>query len=323
MSRQIAKTIVFAQLEATYGVAPGVITATDAVLIANARFNIERDVVSRDLMRGYYGGSEHLAGTRRANIEFDVELAGSGTAGTAPAWGRLLRGCSMAETITSASLPTDRVEYTPISGGFESLSLHYFTDGVRYVSRGARGNVTFKMNAYERPMLHFAMVGFDTVALEGNVGGNFTAWQRPLVITDANAGDIRLGGSYTTGVISGGTVLASKGLEVDLGNKVSHLKLLGGERIDITAREVTGRMTVELSAADEVTWRSDITTNSLASLGFNFGTVAGNRIAVWAPAVQRVNPQVEDYEGNVMMATELRMLPSAVGGNDDITIVAR
>ena len=76
MSRQIAKTIIFAQLEASYGVFPGLLTGTDAVLIANARFNIERDVVSRDLMRGYYGGSEHLMGSRRANIEFDVELAG-------------------------------------------------------------------------------------------------------------------------------------------------------------------------------------------------------------------------------------------------------
>jgi len=321
MSRQIAKTIIFAQLEASYGVFPGPLTGTDAVLIANARFNIERDVVSRDLMRGYYGGSEHLMGSRRANIEFDVELAGSGTAGTAPAWGRLLRGCGMAETITALN----RVEYTPISGGFESLSLHYYVDGVRYVSRGARGNANLKMDAYGRPMLHFTMAGFDTTAFEvsANVTGNFTAWQRPLVITDANAGDIRLGGSYTAGVISGGTVLASKGLTVDLGNKVSHLKLLGGERVDIISREVTGQMTVELSAADEVTWRSDINTNTLASLGFNFGTVAGNRIAVWAPAVQRVNPQVEDYEGNVMMATELRLLPSAVGGNDDITIVAR
>jgi len=260
-------------------------------------------------------------GSRRANIEFDVELAGSGTAGTAPAWGRLLRGCGMAETITALN----RVEYTPISGGFESLSLHYYVDGVRYVSRGARGNVTFKMNAYERPMLHFAMVGFDTTAFEvsANISGDFTAWQRPLVITDANAGDIRLGGTYATGVISGGTVLASKGLTVDLGNKVSHLKLLGGERVDIISREVTGQATVELSAANEVLWRSEANVNTLASLGFNFGTEAGNRIAVWAPAVQRVNPQVEDYEGNALMATELRLLPSAVGGNDDITIVAR
>jgi len=319
MSRQIAKTVVFAVQEVTYGVSPGGITATDAVLIANARFSIERDVVPRDLMRGYYGGSEQLMGTRRANIEFDVELAGSGTAGAAPAWGRLLRGCGMAEAITALN----RVEYTPISTGFESLSLHYAIDGMRYVARGARGNVTFKMNAYERPMLHFSLTGFDTTALEGNVGGNFTAWQRPLVITDANAGDIRLGGTYAAGVISGGTVLASKGLEVDLGNKVNHLKLLGGERVDITAREVAGRMTVDLSAADEVTWRSEINANTLTSLGFNFGTVAGHRIAVWAPSVQRVNPQVEDYEGNALMATELRLLPSALGGNDDITIVAR
>ena len=130
-----------------------------------------------------------------------------------------------------------------------------------------------------------------------------------------------------TGVVAGAVVERALAevpvLIADLGNRVSHLKLLGGERVDISAREVTAKMTVALSAADEVTWRSEINTNTLASLGFNFGTMAGHRIAVWAASVQRVNPQVEDYEGNALMATELRLLPSAVGGNDDITIVAR
>lgn len=319
MSRQINKTVIAVQVESVYGVSPGIVATTDAILIANPKFQIARDVVSRDLVRGYYGGSEQLMGARRADIEFDVELAGSGTVDTPPAWGKLLLGCGMAQTITVAS----RVEYTPISVSMASLSVHFFMDGVRYLARGARGNVSFRMNAYERPMMHFKLTGFDTLANAVSLGTDFTAWQRPLVITDANAGDIRLGGTYAAGVVSAGAVLASRGLEVDLGNKVSHLKMLGGEEVQITAREVTGSMKVALDAASEVTWRTDINANVNASLGFNFGTVAGNRITVFAPNVQRVNPQVEDYEGNVLMATELRALPLAVGGNDDIRIVTR
>lgn len=317
MSRQTNKTVIFAQLETVYGQSPGAVVATDGILISNPHFDIERDVVSRDLVRGYYGGSEQLEGPRRANISFDVEIAGSGMADVPPPYGVLLRGCGMAETITVAS----RVEYTPVSTAFDSLSLRYVIDGVHYISRGARGMVAFKMNAYQRPMMSFKFMGFDTTTVVGPATPDFAAWQRPLVIMDANAGDIRLGGTYATGVVSGGTVLSSKGLEVDLGNKVSHLKLLGGERIDIVSREVSGKMVVELTADQEVTWRTDITANTLTSLGFNFGTVAGNRIAVWAPAVQRVNPQAEDYEGNTMMAADLRMLPLA--GNDDIRIVTR
>jgi hypothetical protein len=35
-------------------------------------------------MLGYLGSAEHLVGTRFAEVSFDIELVGSGTAGTAP-----------------------------------------------------------------------------------------------------------------------------------------------------------------------------------------------------------------------------------------------
>lgn len=320
MTRQIAKTVILAKLEPSYGtIDPGGLAAADAVLISNAKFRIPRDVVPRELLRGYLGGSEHLIGTRRAEIEFDVELAGSGTAGTAPEWGKLLRACGMAEAITAAN----RVEYTPVSGGFESLTFLYHLDGIRYQSRGARGTVQFMMNAYERPMMRFKFTGFDTLAIEGAVpNAVFAGWQRPQVITDENAGDIRLGGTYAAGVVSGGTVLQSRGLTVDLGNTVSHLKILGGEAIDITQRETSGTIAVFLTAANEVTWRNELNVNTLTSLGFNFGTVAGNRIAVFMPSVQRLTPDPEDYEGRAMMSGEIRVLPTSAG-NDELRIVAR
>jgi hypothetical protein len=320
MNRYFRNTVIQAKIETTYGTDPGSYAATDCLLISDARFEIDRDVVPRNLIRGYMGGSDQLMGTRRANITFTVELAGAGAAGTAPAWGKLLRMCGMAEAITVGA----RVEYTPVSTSFASATLRYFIDGVMYVSRGCRGTAKLKMNAYDRPVIEFTLQGFDTNAQElATPSPTLTAWKRPQVVTDGNSGDIVLGGTYATGTVTvgSGAVLKSRGLEIDIGNTVSHLKMLGGEAIEITDRETTGKMSVELTAAEEVTWRTDINANTLTTLAFRHGSAAGSQIIVWAPAIQRVAPQMEDYEGAVLMATELRLLPSS--GNDELTIVVK
>jgi hypothetical protein len=60
--------------------------------------------VSRDLVRAYYGASDQLAASVSVACTAEVELAGSGSAGTtAPAWGVLLRACGFSETALAAA----------------------------------------------------------------------------------------------------------------------------------------------------------------------------------------------------------------------------
>lgn len=319
MTRRARKTVIQHKLEATYGVNPGDVGSDDALLVSDPSFRIDRDVIPRKLARGYLGGSEHLIGTRRAEIEFTIELASAGTAGDVPPWGRLLRSCGFSETI----VPGARVEYWPVSESFESGAMRFFSDGVMYVSRGARGTFDLMMSAYDVPKARFKFMGFDTRAFEQAALStqDYSPWQRPFVLTDDNASEIRIGGVRDAAGISGGTLLTNRGVQISAGNTVSHLKLLGGEEIDITGRDVSGKMEVVLSAADEVAWRTDINSNVLTSLGFQYGSADGERVVIWAPNVQRVDPQGVDYEGRLLLGTELRLLPTL--GNDELLIVAR
>lgn len=314
--RYMRKTAILARLETAYGAGgSGSWAASDALLVRNAKFSIARDTEPRELVRPWLGGSEHLVAARRAEMEFEIEMVGSGTPGIAPAWGKLLRGSGMSENIVTDT----RVEYLPVSSAFESLQFAFEIDGVAYVSRGARAAPKLTMNAYKIPVLKFTAKGFDTNAIEGGLGATYAAWQRPVVLSDAAAGDIRTGCNYVGGAITGGTLLPSRGLEIDLGNKLSHIKLLKGEAIDIVERDVSGSMSVALDAADELTWRDEINNNVLTSVGFNYGTVAGQKVGIYCPSVQRVDPQTEDFEGRALMKTELRILPQA--GNDELRII--
>lgn len=319
MSRNSRDTIVRFAQEASYGSGTlADIGSTDAVVVSDPRHRIERKYVRRDLVFPHLGASEELVAARVATISFGLEITGSGAAGTPPPWARLLRACGFAQTVVAS-----RVEWNPISRDFPSLVGDYRVAGVRYLSRGMRGRLKGMMLAFGIPKFDMSFTGFDTQAAAAALPAyDLTAYQRPVVLTDENAGDIRLGGTLSAGTVTGGTVLASRGLEIDFGQKVEHLELLGGEAVDITDRELTGRMSVAVSPADEVAWRAAINTNEVTSLGFNWGTAAGHRWTIWAPRVQRVNPQHEDYKGRLLISTELRFLPTAAG-NDEILIILR
>lgn len=318
LERYTRKTVIRVLTETTPGTNPGGFADTDAVQIMGLpSHRIVRDLRDRDLIRPFLGGSDQLLASRAVEIKFRVELAGPGVAGDAPAWGKLIKACGFAQTLVALT----RAEYNPVSVSQSSLSMQYQVDGVVYTCRGARGTAKLNLMAYEIPSIDFTFMGFDTNASEGSVSGTYADWFDPEVVTDGNSGDIKLGGTESSGAVTGGTSLVSRGIEIDIGNTLSHLKMLGGEAIDITRRESTGSMEVGLSAADEVTWRTDINNNVTTGLSFSHGSAAGKQIVVHAGKVQRVDPQVTDYEGRVMMKTELRCLPT--DGNDELKIVAK
>lgn len=317
MPRYIRNAAILAKSEVTYGVDPVPTGAANAILVSNMSIAYNYNNVNRDLVRPYFGGSEQLAGTRNVEISFDVELAGSGAAGTAPAYGALLRACALAETVTAGN----RVEYAPVTAGQGSATLYFHDDGVLHKVLGARGTVELKMGMGERPLMSYKFIGLDGGAsAAANPALTLTAWRAPVVITDPNAGDITFGCTYSAGALSGGTTYPSRGLMLNLGNDAKHIPLLGGESVEITNREVTGSCALDLTAANEVSFMDAVNANTLISLGFQFGTAAGARALIHAPSVQRTNPKKEDQDGVRLIGFDLRLLPSTAG-NDEFRLV--
>lgn len=318
MARLIRKTAILAKTETTYGVDSTPTGAANAILISNASFEVTYNNVSRDLIRPYLGGSEELSGTRFAKATFEVEWANSGTAGTAPAWGPLLRACGFAEA--SLSTPV-RIEYTPVSANFQSLTIYYHLDGALRKILGAVGTVEFRLGEGERPVMAFTFDGLDggtTATADPTV--SFTAFKSPQVISDTNTGDIKLGATYAAGAVTGGTVYSSRGLNINVGNTVSQIALLGSQRVSLTQRDVTGSMQLDLTAAQEVAFRNDVNTNALTSLSFEHQTGAGVGMLFHAPNVQRINPKDQDFNGEAQWSMDLRFTPGA-SGNDELRLV--
>jgi hypothetical protein len=318
MTRLTRLTAILAKIETTYGTDSVPTGADNALLVSAPTLSHVFNNVARDNIKAYLGADEELVGTRSVSIGFDVEISGSGTAGTAPAWGPLLRGCAMAQTVTAGQ----RVEYNPISTGFESLTICYHRDGVLHKATGCRGTVEFMMEEGTIPKMRFAFTGLDAgPSAVSNPVQTLTPWRVPQVVTAANSAAVKLGATYSAGALSGGTDFCSRGLMLNLGNEVTFSSMLGPcTRVDIQNRAATGSLQLDLDAAAEVTQYGAINANTLTSVGLLHGSSAGNRVLVFAPAVQRINPTQADFNGRVQIGMDLRVLP--VSGNDELRIVA-
>lgn len=319
MGRNVRNTAILAKLESTYGTDASPTEAANALLVSNASITpLAANNIKRDLIRPFLGGAEELLGAAYVDLSFEVELAGSGTAGTAPLYGALLKACGFSETV-SAGIRTEYNLMTPVS---DSVSIYYFSDGVKHVAKGCRGDVSIKLNSGGRPALAFKFLGLDGgVSAATPAALTLSGFKTPLAVTEANTGDVTFGCTYTaaTPTLTGGTGFPSQGLEIALGNSVNHTPLLGGESIEVTNREVTGKLQLDLTAAQEVTFMTNVKANAVQAVGLMHGVTAGYKVMVFMPSVQLTNPSKQDVNGKLMIGYDLRAIP--VSGNDELKIV--
>ena len=319
-NRLIRNTSILLKQESAYGTDAAPAGATDALLVSNLSitpFNAQN--VDRDNIRPFLGGSEQLVGTKYVQMGFDLELSGPAAVATAPPWGPALMACGFAQVLTA----TFRADYIPISTAFTSATIYWNDDGIRHAAVGCRGNVVFKLGINQRPVMSFSFTGlYRSPVVAANPTVALTAFTVPQVVTDANTGDITLGATHaiaTAPAFVGGTAFPSQGIEIDMGNKVDFNALLGGETVDLTQRSVTAKLMFDLTAAEEVAAYAAVEANTLGSIGLQHGTVANQKVMLFMPSVQRINPSKGEANGKRLVGFDLRAVP--VTGNDEIRIV--
>ena len=321
MSRYIRNTVVLSKPETTAGADSVPTGAANAMLVTDMNITpLDAKNIDRNLVRGYFGASEQLVGPASVKASFSVELAGSGTAGTPPAWGALLLSCAAGEGVLSTPA---RVEYTPVSTGLKTSTVNYYDDGVLHKLLGVMGNAQLMAKVGDKPMLKFDVVGLDGGVSVASAVATLSAWKTPVAMTKANVIDITLGATYAAGAINGGQVYPSTGLELNFGNVVNFTPLLSSETVDITDRQSSGIVELDLTAAQEVALMAIVKANTTQSVALTIGLTTGNKILIFLPAVQFTNPKKVDLNGKRLIGYDLRVVPTAAGtGNDEWRIVS-
>ena len=292
--------------ELTYGTDPLPVGTANAILVRNMNITpLNAEVVSRDLVRPYLGNSEQIIASKYVTIEFEVEIQGSGTAGTAPAWGALLKACGMAE----ADGVSD-VVYTPVSSGFGSATIYFNVDGVLHKITGARGTVEFNITARQIPFMSFSFTGLYNAVTDAALPTvDYAAFKTPIAANTTNTTNFEF--------FSYAGVLES--LTFNVNNTVNYRDLIGSQSVVITDRAVTGTAVFEAPLTATKDFFAAALDSALGNLTITHGTVSGYKVKIDSTRIDISNPTYTDNDGVHMLSVPFVAVPSS-SGNDEFSI---
>jgi len=323
--------VVLAKIENTVGTYTAPSPGTDAVMIgSDVTFRQNVGKLDRDNLREVMGSADNLNGFVYDELTFSTELAGSGTAGTAPAWGTLMRAAGFAQTVVGTTL----VHYTPISEAMESLSVSYFFGGVRRNMRGTRvRRVVLSLGVNSIPRATWTLIGVPRLSPDNGLtvasapSPTLTAWKLPRpVLNEYGAGNVYLGQilNQATGALTGGAEHKSKGMTITIENDCGARPFLGwgGDNCPIVDRDIKVALDFDLDGTQRADFYAACIANTYQSLSQALGGsgFSGNTLKFFMPRAQLMEPDTKDDAGLLLSGYTLNVLPDA--GNDDIFITA-
>lgn len=291
-------------LEASYGTAP-TLTGTDAILATNIRVQpMEGTDVSRNLERALQGAQETIPTAIHAKVTFTTEVIPSGTAGTAPVIGKLLRVCDFAQTI----VPTTSVTYTRVRSA-ESGALHLWIGNTRFSMIGAQGTGTLRVNAQGLLVVEFELTGLfvppgEAPPVVPSMDAQLDA--ELLVATSANTPTFTIDG----------VPMVMRSFALNFGNRVVGRFLVGSERIRITGKSEMVETTVEAVPLTTLNPFALAQARTKVPIVLTHGTAPGSIFGVSTARAQMQRPTgLEEQDGILEWPLRLVPLPTSAGNN--------
>ena len=305
-SRRWRQLALLFKTEATYGLDAAPTGAVNAIQATEVTLTpLQGQDVNRDLYVPWLGHQGVILVNNYATLAFQVELTGSGAAGTAPAFGPLLRACAMAETVSAG---TD-VKYNPISSQQEAATILFNRDGVRHALLGSRGTFTCNLVPAQIPRLAFTFTG-----LLGPIGDavlpatTLSAFKTPVPVSKAN-----------TVLTMFGNALAAESISFDLANQIEPRFLIGEETIEHVERQATGQVVAKAGLLAETNWFDRALTRARGAVKVEHGKTAGNIVTFDAPNVETGRP-TEGESQRIMNYSVPLMLTAQAPGNNELVL---
>lgn len=303
------KKLITAKIETTYGIDSVPTGAANAILVRNMEITpIEMETEERDTQQAFLGNSGKVVTAFWGSLAFETELQSSGAAGTAPKFGVLLRACSLAEAVVAVT----SVTYTPVSTGFESVSMYFYLDGVLHRFLGTRGTPSFQLNARSIPVIKYNFMGLFQPVTDVALPAATYAQAAPLAVSKANT---------PTFTLHGITAVCNQ-LTVDMANEVKYRNLINYEAMDNIDRQPGGSFQIEANLMAVKNWFTTARDQATGALNIVHGTAAGAIVQIQAPNTKIVAPRYQEVDGVAMLSGSLSLEPGA-SGNDEFTIQFR
>ncbi len=311
MAKSMKKMLLLAKREVTPGTDSLPTPAANAILCrALMPEPITAEQVQRNLIRPWKGNSGSLTVGEHRKLTCEVELAGSGTPGDAPAWGLLLEACGFAATITAG---TD-VQYDLVSEGEPTLTLYCYLDKTKFVLTQAKGTVSFELNAKGIPVMKLEFLGAYSAPTEEAgmpVGVDYDAFLQPKTVGKTN----------TPTFTFHGLSACMSAFSIDVANALAWRELVNCASAHSPDRQPTGSVTMEMPSVAVKNWAEIVRLSTTGACQLVHGVDPGNIVEISMPAVQCKPFTTQDDSSIAMLQMPFDINP--VAGNDELSIIVR
>lgn len=266
---------------------------------------LDAETVDRNIEMPWMGSSGKVQIAQYAKVSFEVLLAGSGAAGTAPKIAPVLLACGLAETLT----PGTSAAYNLVSSAFGACSLYVNVDGTVHKLVGSRGNWSVSLAKGGFPLLKFEMDAvFTGPAAQAMPIIDRTGWPAEEAFNPTN----------TTALTLNALGFAFSALDLSAGNKLARINLPGPQvEIAITDRSPTGSATVLAPALAGFDPFALAKSGQVVTLSVTHGSAVGKKVRVDAKA-SIAGVDYDNIEGE--LAYKFTLAPTPVAGNDELVL---
>lgn len=317
------RQLLLAKQEVTYGLDP-VAAAADTIWAENVRYEPTGQRVTPDPAKPGVGAvADHTYG-EYAMVSFEVPLVGSGTAGVAPKWGKLILASGWGETIVPDTSVTYGLLADPLTDS-ESLTL-VWRDGNRRTHKvtGFRANASLRLSAGQRPMIAFTGKGIhsdvtEAIAPLAHADANFAGWLDSKPVANG----------ATTFSFAGVDDLGIREFTVDQNDTVNFIDVPGQELVrHLGRREFTGQFKITCPLPSVLNLETKWRTGAVEAWSMVHDTAPGRIVTVNGrsqlidPRYARENAgQGGGQGGDDVASASHRCVPSSLVADDELALV--
>lgn len=304
------RAVVAAKAESTEGTVIALAGADANFQVMEPRFEADIPMFKREILDTSLSPFKMIPGTRLAKISFKVENKGSGTAGTAPALGKLLIACGFAETVVAVT----SVTYAPTStlANISSLTIALYKDGLKKMIKGARGNVKYSAKNGEPGMFEFEFVGvYDSVADVALITPSGVETTVPVALLSSVFSVAGFSAFVSQISFDMANTLEPR---PDINTAAGYISAL------LTKREPKGSFDPEDELVATHDWYGRWLAGTTGALTWKHPGSAGNICTFNVPVCQYTKIAENDRNGIATLGTDFLMARSAAGGNDELSM---
>jgi hypothetical protein len=270
------------------------------------------DRLPRDTVRPWHGNDRQRLINRRVTVSFQIQLSGSGTAGTAPQFGDFLVSCAMTETVVGASPGPASVTYAlaSLSGTLKSVTLRWYQDGTLHQVAGCRATWTISGAAGEFVFLNIEATGIYSQPTDTALPTAVFANQAPPLEMSAT-------NTPTATINSVANCVAS--FELNVGNSVVYESYAGcTTQLAIRDRVPEGTIELESKLIAGQNFYTLFEAGTLVPISIVHGITAGNILTMAMSNCQLMEPTLADRNGVQFMS--IPFMPISTDGTSEISL---